>query len=211
MKFPWRSRNELEPVFHQEEAPEPEPEIQCHRSPGLLGALESLRPDRTSSVLDLGPAVSDNVAFLAERTSRLQIVDALRPGESGDPVSATLRALEKLEGDRGRAFDLVLAWDLFDYLPKDRTAALVDLLSRLSRPNARLHLIVSGTDTMPVHPARYRIVDAGNLSYEQTTAEKIGSPKQTPALVEKTLDGFHIEHSFVLRHGVHEFVAARSD
>lgn len=117
--------------------------------------------------------------------------------------------LEGLESTRSQAFDLVLAWDALDYFAKDEVTALIDLLARLCRPDARLHLIVSGLDTMPARPTRYRIVDAGNLSYEQADDEKVGSPNQTPAMVEKALEGFRIEHSFVLRHGVHEFVAAR--
>lgn len=209
MKLPWRSRDETEAITPKEEAVDPGPRIRRHRSPGLLEALGPLRSDGTSTVLDLGPAVGDNVVFFSGRVARLQIVDALRRGRSGDCANGTLKTLQDLEPTRSRAFDLVLAWDVLDYFAKDKVAALIDLLARLCRPDARIHLIVSGSDTMPARPTLYRIVDAENLSYERANDDEVGSPNQTPAVVDKMLDGFRIEHSFVLRHGVHEYVAAR--
>ncbi len=209
MKLPWRSREETDAVVPEEEAVDAGPQTRNHRSPGLLEALTALRSEGSSSVLDLGQAVGDNIAFFSGRAARLQIAAVLGSGDGNDTAGRALKILRDLETERGPVFDLVLAWDVLDYFEGDGAVALVDLLARLCRPDARLHLIVSGTGTMPARPTRYRIVDSGNLSYERGSDEVVGSRNQTPAMVEKTLDGFRIEHSFVLRHGVHEYVAAR--
>jgi hypothetical protein len=209
MKFSWRQREETKPKVQLDEPGPSVPLVHRHRSPGLLEVVTALPSNRRGSVLDLGSAVPENFAFFSERVARMQIVDALRPDEAAEPIDRALKALSGLLPAGASTFDLVLAWDVLDYLSIDRVSAVVELLSQLCRPNARLHLIVSGTGTMPDLPTRYRIIDGENLSYEQTTEELIGAPTRTPALVEKMLEGFRIEHSFVLRHGVHEYVAAR--
>ena len=40
-------------------------------------------------------------------------------------------------------------------------------------------------------------------------AEVRGAPNLPPSTVERLIKGFRIEHSFVLQHGVHEYVASR--
>ncbi len=62
---------------------------------------------------------------------------------------------------------------------------------------------------MAAMPNRYRIVDSARLAYEVATTEQRGAPALPPAAVEKLLQGFRVEHSFVLQHGVHEYVASR--
>ncbi len=62
---------------------------------------------------------------------------------------------------------------------------------------------------MAAVPNRYRIVDGARLTYEPATTELQGVPNLPPAVVEKLLKGFRVEHSFVLQHGVHEYVASR--
>ena len=69
--------------------------------------------------------------------------------------------------------------------------------------------MVVASDTMPASPSRYRIVDDCHLTYERSTTEVLGAPQMTPAAVQDLLRGFSIEHAFVLRNGVREYVAKR--
>jgi hypothetical protein len=107
-------------------------------------------------------------------------------------------------------FNLVLLWDVLNYLSSEQAKQVISAVAELCSPNARLYAIVFATDTMPELPNRYRIIDRAHLAYEPTTTEVRGSPSLPPAAVAKFLEGFRIEHSFVLRHGVHEYVAART-
>ena len=104
---------------------------------------------------------------------------------------------------------MVLMWDVFNYLSTDQTERLLQSVAELCLPGARLHAIVFSTETMTATPNRYRIVDSARLAYESTTTEQRVAPALPPAAVEKLLQGFRIEHSFVLQHGVHEYVASR--
>jgi hypothetical protein len=212
MKLPWRSRVEVAPV--EEVPPEPTgPETEIYSSPGLAEALSGVPEDGTCKVLDLGPSVAANVEFVSSFASYLQIIDAIDRGPSAAGLegssSPRLSALNALLGQHQRSFNLVLAWDIFNYLSPERAERLNRLVAELCLPNARLHAIFFATDTMPAVPNRYRIVDRDRLAYEPGTTEIRGAPELPPSAVGKLLKGFRIEHSFVLQHGVHEYAATR--
>jgi hypothetical protein len=212
MKLPWRSRVEAAPV--EEAPPEPSgPKIDIFSSPGLEEAMSGVADDGSCRVLDLGPSVADNVEFVASFASYLQIIDAIDRGPSASGREggglARLSAINALLDEHRRSFNLVLAWDVFNYLSSEQAERLNRSVAELCLPNARLHAIFFATDTMPAVPNRYRIVDRDRLAYEPGTTEIRGAPDLPPAAVGKLLKGFRIEHSFVLQHGVHEYAATR--
>ncbi len=212
MKLPWRSR--VETVSPDALPPEPPgPVIDIYSSPGLEEALLGMPDDGTCKVLDLGPSVADNVEFVSSFASYLQIVDAI----DRDPSSSEFEGggfgrwsvLQSLFEKHRRSFSLVLMWDVLNYLPIDQAERLLQSVAELCLPGARLHAIVFATDTMTTVPTRYRIIDSTHLAYETATSEQRGAPNLLPATVQKLLQGFRVEHSFVLQHGVHEYVASR--
>jgi hypothetical protein len=157
-------------------------------------------------VLDLGPAIPENIDFLAAFASRIQIVDVMRGALDVTQAISYLRAL--MPKYRG-TFHLVLVWDCLNYVSPDQGAALIEAVSLLCRPDARCLSMVCASDTMPAAPGKYRIVDGSHVTYEMATTEVMGAPLLTPAAVENVLTGFSIEHAFVLRSGVREYVAIR--
>jgi hypothetical protein len=213
MWLPWRrSRIELIDGPEENEKDAPEPPILSCRSPGFQTVVAALPSDGSCRVLDLGPAIGDNVTFISSIADALQIVDlfGVGSGEGGaefatvDTGLATLRNLDRTEH---RSFHLVFTWAMFDYLPDARAREVLEAVGNLCRPGALLHAIVHATDTMPDVPTRYRILGDDRLACEPVTSNRRGAPNRTPAAVDGLLEGFDIEHSFVLRHGVREYVA----
>ena len=212
MKLPWRSRAET--VSIEEPPPEPPgPSVEIHGSPGLEEALRGVPDDGSCKVLDLGPSVADNVEFISSFASYLQIVDAIERGPGADVAEGAgfgrLSTFPPLVKRHRRSFHLALVWDVLNYLSPEQAERLVRAVAELCIPGARLHAIIYSTDTMPVVPNRYRILGGSRLAYEPSTSDIRGVPKLPPSAVEKLLKGFRIEHSFLLQHGVHEYVAAR--
>jgi hypothetical protein len=213
MKVPWRSPVETASV---EEAPfESEgPQTETFSSPGLVEALRGFADEGDCRVLDLGSAVSANVEYLSPFASKIQIVDAIERDLRTDPAEGTgvcrLSSLRSLIDEHRKSFNLVLLWDVLNYLTPEQTERVITVVAELCLPSARLHAIIFATETMPEMPNRYRIIDGGRLAYEPTSTFLRGAPNLPPAIVEKLLKGFRIEHSFVLRHGVHEYVATKS-
>jgi len=207
MKLPWTTRARIlaaDPETRPQEVP---PGSEIHRSPGLEAVMEGLSHGGAIRILDLGPAISENVEFFAGRAARIQIVDALR-GSFGTGA-ATVVVRELAQASNG-GFHLVLLWDCLNYLSPEERKALVESIVPLCRPDARCLAMVITSATMTVSPTRFRIVDESHLTYERSTTEMMGAPQMTPAAVRELLVGFSIEHAFVLRNGVREFVAIRS-
>jgi hypothetical protein len=172
MKFPWRSRVEVAPV--EEAPPEPiGPKIEVYSSPGLEEALKGVPDDCSCKVLDLGPAVAANIEFVSSFASYLQVIDAIERGPSASDIGGggfgRVSALNALLDEHRRSFNLVLAWDVFNYLSAEQAERLNQSVAELCLPGARLHAIFFATDTMPAIPNRYRVLDRNRLAYEPGT------------------------------------------
>jgi hypothetical protein len=216
MQLPWRrSRIELTDGPEEHSGDISGPSIISYRSPGVKAVFDAVPSDGSCRVIDLGPAISNNVAFLSSFAEAVQIVD-LTVGVSVDggnefaAVERGLGTLRNLRREGSRSFDVVLTWDLIDYLPEPRARDILEAVGALCRPGALLHTIVHATDTMPEIPNRYRILDDERLACEPVTSDQCSAPKRPPAAIERLLEGFEIEHSFVLRRGVREYVAMRT-
>lgn len=216
MKLPWPSRD---PVAHAVTEPEPSdvarPPVAAYTSPGLEAAFDGLPSRRSCRVLELGPAVGDNLTFASAAASRLEVVDlardaAARGRDAASAIERNLSVLLDLEAEHRGSFHLVLAWDLLNYLPRPRVAELSQVLARLCAARGRLFATFYEGETMPLRPCRYRISGATRLLSESVTNDVTGAPDLPPAEVEKLLEGFRIERSFVLRHGAREYIATAS-
>jgi hypothetical protein len=62
----------------------------------------------------------------------------------------------------------------------------------------------------PARPNRHRIIGPSRVRVETITSEIGVAPELPPAAVERALKGFQIERTFVLRHGVREYVALKA-
>ncbi len=206
MKLPWRTRTQTV-ASEPESAPEAQPpRAEIHRSPGLEAVLSDLTRGDAIRVLDLGPAVPENVEFYSAFATRVQVIDAFRDASDAAPA---IRILGALAAQHRETFHLVLLWDLLNYVSSAQAADLVEAVVPLCHPEARCLAMVVTSDTMPASPRRYRVVDTSHLSYEESTVEVLGAPQMTPAALERVLRGFSIEHAFVLRNGIREYVATR--
>jgi hypothetical protein len=106
-------------------------------------------------------------------------------------------------------FDAVFAWDLLNYLDRQETAALARRLARCCRPGAVVFALISILKQIPAQPMRFRILDAEHLAYEPRTAGLRPCPRYAPAELTELLRGFTLDRSFLLRHGVQEYLFAR--
>lgn len=107
----------------------------------FLNEQESLR------VLDIGPTSSTNInlltswghsIYMADLAGEAQNASWIRtdaePGEEFD----TLGFLDANLPISGRLFDVVLLWDVADYLPKGLVGPLIDRLHTVMAPGGRL-------------------------------------------------------------------------
>ncbi len=188
-------------------------EVQRH-SPGLEVALAMVHDRQSVRVLDLGPAVSANFVFLSAFCQHVRFVDLLA---DGSPLS---RLADAGEGELRRrvgqllpsewgVYDLVIAWDLINYVDQAGVEAVVERLRTLCRDGATLFAMIATTDEIPAHPPEYTIVDRSTVMCRAGSAGAVECFRRPPAVVGRLLSGFSVERSFILRHGAQEYVAVR--
>jgi hypothetical protein len=195
-----------------------------HPSKALPHALQALRTLENPRVLDLGPACPDNMTFFGDLGCRLEIFDLFtwlcdyrtRSARRGD--SAIDAALDRLLGtaDSGTspsdsdAVDLILAWDLIDYLEIDEIGRLFQRLEARRGADTRLLMIPSYRGPIPHRPRRYKVVDFDHLRCDDPRSDGRPSPGHKERRLLMALTSYEIEISFLMQRGVQEFVF-RSD
>jgi hypothetical protein len=183
---------------------------QVHPSLALPDLLSQLHPDRRLRILDLGPAIGSNLTFWNQRyLCTMEVADlypSLVTAPEGDAVAAVAAALPA--GD-DRPLDVVLAWDLFNYLDRPRLLALGERLAARCRPQAILFAMLSTAKEIPVLPGRYPIEDGSRLLYDVDATRQRPGPRYRPADIAAMTPGFSTDRNFLLRHGIQEYLLIR--
>jgi SAM-dependent methyltransferase len=129
--------------------------------PTLERALEATFRDPSPRILDLGPFSGDTVVFLADRGARVSVEEFEPPPPTSPDDEAPRTEPIHVDHPDGE-FDLILAWEWWDFVPKERAPEFGVELRRLLKDGGRL-LLFSLNDSQPksvpspLH--RYRVVD----------------------------------------------------
>ena len=196
-------------------APEPTlPEAEVHSSVGFNIAYNQIRDLRRLSVLDLGTAHASNLEFLSRRARSLHIdiedlYETLSSFDFFDPRES--RSYDAVYGyllpyGEETRFDLILGWDLFNYLEELELAALIRHLDRFCHPGTLLFCMISTNRYIPEKPIRFQIVDSERLRYEYLSSLLRSSPQYHRADLNRMMPHFGLFSSFRLRNGFKEYV-----
>jgi SAM-dependent methyltransferase len=193
------------------QAPEAEPEV--HRSLALAALFDTIRR-RKLTVLDLGSTVGAHVEFLSKYGCKLFLEDLYQALSTRVPTGGEEHANAQFFADflgipEDTRFDVILAWDLFNYLHRKEVAAFSEQLRRYTESGALLFALISYHKTIPAQPYRFRIQDEQHLIYDRRTATERPSPRLAPAEVTNLLKGFRVDRSFLLKHGIQEYLLVR--
>jgi hypothetical protein len=158
--------------------------------------------------------VGANIEFFARFSCRFHIADLIGTLSSDEALMQGVEerpeaVFERLLPPEPERFDVVLAWDVFNYLSRDQLSALASRLARLCRPGAQLLAFISTTREIPEQPIAYRICDHENLIHQIRTPGIRPCPRFAPAEVRQLLRGFSIDRVYQLRHGVQEYLTIR--
>lgn len=182
------------------------------KSLGLNALLDTMLNDQTYSILDLGPALEENVRFWSQFSCRLYIQDFYRSYR--DRKAAVAPEEESMEtalsvllpfGDE-TIFDIILAWDLFNYFDRRELEMIVQRLSRWCRPGTKLFMLISILPNISALPTPFRILNHKQMIHEIATQETRPSLRHQPRDIAKLMARFKVSYSFLLRHGIQEYV-----
>ena len=184
-----------------------------HQSLALPALYRGLRTG-TQKILDLGPAVGPNVAFFGRLPCTLFIADlheALFPGTSDGAVRRkdSFDDLLGLELPEDGGFDLILAWDLLNYLDREEIRSLSRRLADVSSRGAMLFAMITTRRVMPNKPTVFRILSPDTLSYKLESGVKRAAPMYKEPDLGRVMPEFGVESTFLLRNGMQEYLFSR--
>ncbi len=165
-------------------------------------------------MLDLGPPVEHNLELLSGLGCRIRISDLYRslsaePLETREPEACASLFERLLPLGADEHFDAILIWDLLDYLRPHEIAALMARVTPACAPRAVAFGLVSTLRQIPAAPLRYRIEDRETLSCSGTREPQRPAPRHTQPELARRMPGFEVKRSFILRHGVQEYLFER--
>lgn len=200
-----------------------------YHSFALPGLLEELGEDRKYGVLDLGPAHGATVDYFSQYSCKLTIADLYHslmayraepgverpPGRAEEPEDEAEAAAERvrvfeqlLPYDGDTRFDLILAWDLLNYLEPEEIGAIGQRLASFSYGKTKLFAMIAMHKEIPARPCAFKIRDAETLEYEALAQRTRPAPRHTEPALQRLMTGFDVASTCVLRNGLQEYVFA---
>ena len=146
------------------------------RSSSLAQLIKFLDSEETLCILDLGSTSPANIRYCTERGHKIYSDDLLISStdpslaikdETGKPALDSKRFLEENLVYPGAQFDIVLCWNLADYLDESLVKPVIGRLWSLLKPGGMLMAFFHTQEAGPDAPCyRYHIVGGDTLEMQ---------------------------------------------
>lgn len=165
-------------------------------------------------ILELGPVRKGNIEFWSQFSNSIYVADLRSslplpplpplPDDDAEPPERDWHQVLGLPEER--RFDIILAWDLLNYLDLSDLSGLIGYLSRFCRRETILFMLIFDNQKMRENINVYQIVDESHLGYELGGAKMTECPRHHAHTLTQTMRGFRTADSFRLRNGVIEYI-----
>jgi len=162
-------------------------------------------------VLDLGAARSDTIRTFGRFRCRLDIVDLGEAvGAMRDVTDPRLlrQLVDALLPRRGvESTDVVLCWDLINYLSAPALTAVMEGIAVRCKSGALAHgLVYYSTRTMPQQPGCFVPLDDQRLINKGASGPERPAPRYSPEELARCMPRYTVERGRLLRNGMQEFL-----
>lgn len=182
-----------------------------NRSPGFNLIVNHLRTEERQLVLDLGTAATANIEFLSQLQCKVYVehlasmLDEINKRQEDNYHGPALEDQILIDaGDIG--FDVVLAWDLLNYLTPAGLDALVTRLRDFSKHGSLLFALMYNGKQIPSAPARFTVLAEDRLHYGLNGSELRPQSPYGMSALKKKMTGFVVERTFLLQNNMQEYV-----
>jgi hypothetical protein len=162
-------------------------------------------------VLDLGAAHSATIRAFGKYRCRLEIVD-LADGLDAlngevDARRLRQRADAALPERRSEGADIVLCWDLINYLNQPALTAVMECIALRCKRGALAHgLVYYSAKAMPERPSTFLPVDEQRIVQRNQLGRERPAPRYTPEDLARCMPRYSVERGRLLRNGMQEFL-----
>ena len=162
-------------------------------------------------VLDLGTVHSATIRELGKFRCRLEFVeladglDSLN-GEI-DPRRIRQQADALLPPRRPEPTDIVLCWDLINYLNQPALTAVMECIALRCKRGALAHgLVYYSAKSMPQRPSTFIPVDDQHIIQHLNPGLERPAPRYSPEDLARCMPRYSVERGRLLRNGMQEFL-----
>jgi SAM-dependent methyltransferase len=180
------------------------------RSSGLGELARLWDSENPLCVLDLGSTSAPNIRFFTERGHRIYSEDLLvastepqlvTKDEQGNPALDSRKFLADNLLYPAAHFDVVLCWNLPDYLDEGLVRPVMGRLWSVLKPGGMLLAFFHTKDAGPDSPCyRFHILEKDNLEMQRIVLKREARRGPTGAVHTAVADGFRLQRVFNNRH-----------
>ena len=190
-----------------------EPGEGTYESPAVRRIAERLAKTESPSVLDLGVLSGETVTALAALGARVYVHDVMTPlrerllrgvPEEGAEVPDLLADFKLLP----ESMDVVLAWELLDFLPLPEARRTVTRLGRWLKPKGLLLAVFHAVSADHLH--RFRLQEGNRVQMQAAAPLPEPCSARTNNEALSLFGGFPLLHSALMRAQVREVLGQRN-
>lgn len=192
-------------------AENPRANRQVVASPAFSSLMQGFSEEQKYRILDLGKASGSTVAFFSRLRCKLFVGDVIPTILSyqkslPDDELPGLMLPDMIGLDDLSELDLVMCWDIINYLDTHLIEAFSDSLHQLMANGGYLHAFIYTHKEMPAKPGNYQILDASQMDVEYPVGSRIPAPGFAQRELGKLMRGFEIRQSRLLQSGLQEYL-----
>ncbi len=179
-----------------------------HRSPALTAIYNEIKNSDRNRVLDLGAMNAGCFDLFSNLSCKIQVEDIttrLREHITSKNSPENFDCgLDKSLGnyDNIEKFDVILAWDLFNYLDLKQIEQLFDELQEFCKPNTLLYMLRYVEKTIPVLPREIRVKDQYILEFLDQDLTERQVPHYGTLQLLKSLPGYYMQDTLLGQTGM---------
>ncbi len=186
-------------------------------SPLLFGLLDKFDADHYYEILDVNPANQFQLDYFARVHCKLYL-----PGcgqqlleidmEKLDTQTKINRALVKnlqLYKNNKANLNLIMLWDLPNYLDTRLLNEVVQFLLQHTNDNVMLHIYIQTRESMPELPGNYTFQSDNKIWVENNSNNSTPCPMYYKEALQKILSPFMVQKGVLLSNGLQEYLLKR--
>jgi len=164
-------------------------------------------------ILDLGSANNSNINYFSDFYCKIYIENLFEnilqeqdKNYDTDEESNTPDYGKMFYCDNKEKIDIVLCWELFNYIPRAHIRLFIETLLGFSKKETLFHAFIATQATMADKPLEYSIVDNLTMERNTITSNRINAPRYNQLQLYKFMPEFKVIKSILHRNGMQEYL-----
>lgn len=173
---------------------------------GILPMVyQTVRERPGCNLVDLGASSTDTCMYFSQAGARVYLDTSRKNLRSEVVLNSELGPddVEEVFAYCPDAIDVLLFWNILDYLSPEFIGDLMRRIRTVMRPGGVLYAMVAQQFYVPNHPASIDVVEENRLHFRHGPLDRQG-PHYAPKQLEQLMPGFRIEKLYLMQNGVQE-------